>query len=74
MNAPRMAGMTDWYLQRQLVKFRDGIRGQHPKDYYGKQMSFMGRTLSTDEMINDVIAYINTLPVPADARQVAELD
>jgi len=74
MNAPRMAGMTDWYLQRQLVKFRDGIRGQHPKDYYGKQMSFMGRTLTTDEMINDVVAYINTLPVPGDARQVAELD
>ncbi len=73
MNAPRMAGMTDWYLQRQLVKFRDGIRGQHPKDYYGKQMSFMGRTLSTDEMIDDVVAYINTLPSnPAETR-VAEL-
>ena len=61
MNAPRMAGMTDWYMQRQLINFRDGIRGQHPKDYYGKQMSFMGRTLQTDEKVNDVIAYINTL-------------
>ena len=64
MNAPRMAGMTDWYLQRQLVNFREGIRGQHPQDFYGKQMSFMGRTLRNDEMIDDVVAYINTLPMP----------
>lgn len=62
MNAPRMAGMTDWYLQRQLVNFREGIRGQHPQDFYGKQMGFMGRTLNNDQMIDDVIAYINTLP------------
>lgn len=74
MNAPRMAGMNDWYLKRQLVKFRDGIRGQHPKDYYGKQMSFMGRTLTTDKMIDDVVAYINTLPVPGDTQQVADLN
>ena len=74
MNAPRMAGMTDWYLQRQLVKFREGIRGQHPKDYYGKQMSFMGRTLSTDEMIDNVVAYINTLPMPNSSEQVAQAD
>ena len=74
MNAPRMAGMTDWYMQRQLVKFRDGVRGQHPRDYYGKQMSFMGRTLTSDQMIDDVIAYINTLPPPASGQQVADLD
>lgn len=74
MNAPRMAGMTDWYLKRQLVKFRDGVRGQHPQDYYGKQMSFMGRTLTTDEMIDNVIAYINTLPQAGQDRQVANLD
>ena len=75
MNAPRMAGMTDWYLQRQLVKFRDGVRGQHPKDYYGKQMSFMGRTLKSDDMIDNVIAYINTLPsTPGGAQQAANLD
>ncbi|MEM7501735.1 MAG: c-type cytochrome [Pseudomonadota bacterium] len=71
MNAPRMAGMTDWYLQRQLVKFRDGVRGQHPKDYYGKQMSFMGRTLRDDKMVDDVIAYINTLPGAAGSAQAA---
>lgn len=75
MNAPRMAGMTDWYLKRQLVNFREGIRGQHPEDFYGKQMSFMGRTLTSDEMIDDVVAYINSLPpTPQAAEQVADLD
>ena len=75
MNAPRMAGMTDWYLQRQLIKFRDGVRGQHPKDYYGKQMSFMGRTLRDDQMVDDVIAYINTLPAaPGGSAQAANLN
>ncbi len=61
INAPRMAGMTDWYLASQLKNFRAGIRGGHPQDFYGMQMGFMGRQMQTDEQINDVIAYINTL-------------
>ena len=61
INAPRMAGMTDWYLANQLKNFRAGVRGQHPQDFYGKQMGFMGRTIHDDQKINDLIAYINTL-------------
>jgi cytochrome c oxidase subunit 2 len=61
INAPRMAGMTDWYLASQLKNFRAGIRGEHPQDFYGKQMGFMGRTLQDDQSINDLVAYINTL-------------
>ena len=61
INAPRMAGMTDWYLASQLKNFRDGIRGEHPMDFYGMQMGFMGRTIQTDQDINDLVAYINTL-------------
>lgn len=61
MNAPRVAGMTDWYLANQLKNFRVGIRGQHPQDFYGKQMGFMGRTIHDDKLVNDLVAYINTL-------------
>ncbi|MDP6994518.1 MAG: c-type cytochrome, partial [Woeseiaceae bacterium] len=61
INAPRMAGMTDWYMASQLKNFREGIRGGHPEDYYGKQMGFMGRQMQDDKQINDVIAYINSL-------------
>jgi cytochrome c oxidase subunit 2 len=61
INAPRMAGMTDWYLASQLKNFRAGIRGEHPQDFYGKQMGFMGRSIQNDKLVNDLVAYINTL-------------
>ena len=46
LNAPRLAGMSDWYLKKQLENFRDsGIRGAHPQDYYGFQMGLMSKSL-----------------------------
>jgi cytochrome c oxidase subunit 2 len=60
-NAPRAAGMSDWYLARQLQNFKDGIRGAHPTDYYGYQMGLMANVLQNEQAINDLIAYINTL-------------
>jgi cytochrome c oxidase subunit 2 len=59
--APRAAGMSDWYLHRQLKNFQDGIRGAHPRDSNGLQMSLMADTLHDDQAVDDVIAYINTL-------------
>jgi cytochrome c oxidase subunit 2 len=61
MNAPRLAGMTDWYLAHQLNNFKDGIRGEHRSDYYGKQMGYMAKILHDDDAVKDLIAYINTL-------------
>ncbi len=61
MNAPRAAGMSDWYMERQLHNFKDEIRGGHPQDYNGKQMGFMADNLHDDQAVRDVIAYINTL-------------
>jgi len=43
--APAIAGMPQWYLQRQLEKFRDGHRGVDPDDYQGLRMRAMVRTL-----------------------------
>ena len=61
MNAPRLAGMTDWYIERQLNLFRDGVRGTHPTDFYGFQMSFMAKVLRNEQAVKDIVAYINTL-------------
>jgi cytochrome c oxidase subunit 2 len=61
MNAPRAAGMSDWYLLSQLKNFKEGIRGTHPADLHGKQMGFMARLLMDDQAMQDVVAYINTL-------------
>ncbi len=61
LNAPRLAGSSDWYLARQLENFKQGVRGAHQKDYYGYQMGLLSQTLQNEQAINDVIAYINTL-------------
>jgi len=61
LNAPRLAGMSDWYLVRQLHNFQKGIRGGQPGDGHGKQMVLISVMLPSEQDINDVVAYINTL-------------
>lgn len=70
MNAPRAAGMDDWYMAAQLKAFRDGLRGSHPGDPYGKQMAQIAQLLNDDQEINDLVAYMNTL----GETRVASLD
>jgi cytochrome c oxidase subunit 2 len=71
LNAPRQAGMSDWYLAHQLKNFREGVRGAHADDKYGMQMRMMAAILQSDERVNDVIAYINTLPGPQTELNLA---
>lgn len=59
-NAPRLKGMSDWYMVTQLKHFRDRIRGAHPQDLYGAQMALMAAMLTDDQAISDLVAYINT--------------
>jgi cytochrome c oxidase subunit 2 len=61
MKAPRAAGINDWYLERQLQNFKTGVRGEHPTDHYGKQMTLMAEILQDDQAVKDVVAYLNTL-------------
>jgi cytochrome c oxidase subunit 2 len=61
MNAPRLAGISDWYVLNQLKNFKAGIRGKHPADLHGKQMGLMVRTLHSEQAMRDVVAYFNTL-------------
>jgi cytochrome c oxidase subunit 2 len=60
-DAPVLAGMDDWYFVTQISNFLAGIRGKHPNDHFGEQMSLMATAISGLEEINDVAAYINTL-------------
>ena len=60
-NAPRLAGMTDWYMVTQLEKFRAGLRGHDPEDNYGKQMAAFAKLLPDDKALVDVVSYINSL-------------
>ena len=69
--APRQAGMSDWYLVNQLKKFRARIRGAHSDDDYGMQMNMMAAILQTDDRVNNVVAYINTLSGRKPQQKVA---
>lgn len=60
-NAPRLAGMSDWYLLRQLENFHKGLRGKDPQDIYGAQMALIGQSLTGENAHQDVIAYIDGL-------------
>ena len=62
LHAPKLSGLGDWYVQRQLKYFKQGIRGAHDKDVLGKMMVPMAATLTDDIAIENVSAYIKTLP------------
>jgi cytochrome c oxidase subunit 2 len=59
--APRLAGMSDWYLARQMQQFRTGHRGRHPQDFSGAQMANMSRVVAEGTATDDLLAYINSL-------------
>ena len=60
LNAPRLAGVDDWYLIEQYRKFAKGYRGSHSDDKYGKQMQMMSAALPDDTVIDNVMAYIHS--------------
>ena len=60
LNTPRLTGLQDWYIVRQLKNFKSGARGTKAGDIYGMQMRPMAMTLANDEAINNVAAYIAT--------------
>ena len=62
LHAPKLSGQGDWYLKRQLKYFQQGARGTHDKDVFGKMMAPMAATLGDNAAIDNVVAYIKTLP------------
>ncbi len=61
LNAPAIAGQEAWYIARQLKNFKEGIRGG-PNDPFGSQMAPMAKLLATDADIENVAAYVASLP------------
>lgn len=64
MNAPKLAGVQDWYFIKQMQLFQKGARGTAPGDMSGMQMASMakGPQLSSEQALKDMAAYIDTLP------------
>ena len=62
LGAPALAGLNDWYLKSSYQSYLDGVRGTHPDDVYGAQMARLAPALAKGDDIDDVIAFIATLP------------
>ncbi len=70
VGAPNIAGMKEWYVLGELKKFRSGDRGMHFSDVEGMRMRPMALSLISDEDVQAVARYVESLPV---ARHTASL-
>jgi cytochrome c553 len=62
VGAPNIAGMKEWYVERELEKFRAGVRGMHFNDVEGMRMRPMALSLTSEEDVKAVAHYVETLP------------
>lgn len=60
--APNIAGMSAWYVETELGKFRAGARGMQFDDTEGMRMRPMSLSLASDEDVKAVAAYVASLP------------
>ena len=70
VSAPALAGLQDWYLERQLDNYRAGIRGAGEDTTAGQTMGTMALALTSDTEVRDVVAYIAGLPEPGPTRSL----
>jgi len=71
LRAPVIAGLPQWYVEAQLTKFKDGVRGAHPDDGDGARMRPMARTLWKEGDIRSVAEYVAGLPARPAAATLA---
>jgi cytochrome c553 len=80
VGAPNIAGMKQWYVERELDKFRAGVRGMHFNDVEGMRMRPMALSLTSEDDVKAVAHYVETLPavphpssLPGDPKAGATL-
>jgi cytochrome c553 len=80
VGAPNIAGMKSWYVEREIDKFRAGVRGMQFNDVEGMRMRPMVLSLASEEDVKAVAHYVETLPpvshgssLPGDPKAGAAL-
>ncbi len=68
--APPIAGLSEWYIKGQLIKFRSGIRGKHPDDVGGLRMYPMSLSLRDDADLEAVAHFTAQLPAAPPAPRL----
>ncbi|MBL4819797.1 MAG: c-type cytochrome [Gammaproteobacteria bacterium] len=72
LNAPKLAGLQSWYVQRQLKHFRVGARGVNDGDSAGAMMRPMAIALADDNAVRNVSAYVASLSDVPAASTIAD--
>jgi len=68
LEAPAIAGLPLWYLQKQLMNFRNGVRGLHPADGAGMRMRPMARTIPSEKdlmAVGELVSKMKPVDQPA---------
>jgi cytochrome c553 len=74
-SAPQIAGLPKWYVEAQLSKFRNGMRGAHPDDVEGLRMRPMSRQMMSEVEIQTVADFVSKMkPVKAAATVVGNAE
>jgi cytochrome c oxidase subunit II len=74
MNAPKLAGLQPWYIERQLNYYKAGVRGTAEGDTAGAMMRPMAMVLADDTAVRNVSAYIDSLPNTPAAPTIVTAD
>lgn len=61
VGAPPIGLLPSWYIEGQLHKFRNGVRGAHPDDTHGKTMVPWAKSIPSDQAVTDLAAYVSSL-------------
>ena len=58
--SPKISGQEDWYLSRQLMNYRNDVRGNHEGERWSRQMAFHIKDFSPTQLLS-FVDYIQTL-------------
>lgn len=61
VDAPPLAGMEAWYIERQLNNFKSRIRGNHPDDVPGLQMSIVSGMTRNDATLSNIATHLEAM-------------
>jgi cytochrome c oxidase subunit II len=70
LNSPKLSGQEGWYLRRQIQYFKNGVRGTAEGDTFGATMAPIMAAVPDDQTIENIVAYIQTLPSVVPERSV----
>lgn len=71
LGTPRIGGLSEWYLARQLAYFRESIRGTSEEDAFGTRMRAVSLTLEGQGEAEAMAKYFSTLEPPPAPESVS---